>query len=166
MNVIDIILIIPILWFGYQGFNKGMVISMATLLALGIGIWAGLHFSDLISDLVKTYINEEYESLISFSIIFIGVVILIMLLGKVLEKGVNMAQLHILNKIGGAVFGVCKVLLIASVVFMIFDGYDRKYHLLEENTKKDSLLYEPIRSIATWIIPSIEDSATFKNDES
>jgi membrane protein required for colicin V production len=48
MNVIDIILIIPILWFGYQGFTKGMVISMATLLALGIGIWAGLQFSDLI----------------------------------------------------------------------------------------------------------------------
>mgnify|MGYP006149847493 CR=1 FL=1 len=82
MNFIDIILIIPILWFGYQGFTKGMVISMATLLALGIGIWAGLHFSDLISDLVKTHINEEYESLISFSIIFIAVVVLIMLLGN------------------------------------------------------------------------------------
>ena len=163
MNVIDIILIIPILWFGYQGFNKGMVISMATLLALGIGIWAGLHFSDLISDLVKTYINEEYEGLISFSIIFIGVVILIMLLGKVLEKGVNMAQLHILNKIGGALFGICKVLLIASVIFMIFDGYDRKYNLLEENTKKESLLYEPIKSIATWIIPSLEKSETFNS---
>lgn len=161
MNFIDIVLIIPILWFGYKGFEKGMVISMATLLALGIGIWAGLHFSDLISDLVKKYINEKYEGLISFSIIFIGVVILIMLLGKVLEKGVNMAQLHILNKIGGALFGVCKVLLIVSVIFMIFEGYDKKYNLIEDKTKEESLLYKPIMQIAIWIIPSMEKSDTF-----
>jgi membrane protein required for colicin V production len=163
MNLIDIILLIPCLWFGYQGFNKGLVVSMATLLALGIAIWAAIHFSDLIAHLVRSYINEEYEGLISFSIIFIGVVILVMLLGKLLEKTVNMAKLSIVDKIGGAAFGVCKVLLIVSVVFMIFERFDKKYNLMGTPYKEGSMLYYPVLSISGWIIPSLEDSETFKD---
>jgi membrane protein required for colicin V production len=163
MNLIDIILLIPCLWYGYQGFNKGLVVSMATLLALGIAIWASIHFSDLIADLVRNYINEEYEGLISFSIIFVGVVILVMFLGKLLEKTVNMAKLTILDKIGGAAFGICKVLLIVSVLFMIFERFDRKYDLMGQSYKEGSLIYYPVLSISGWIIPSLEQSETFKD---
>jgi membrane protein required for colicin V production len=162
MNLIDILLLIPCLWFGYQGFNKGLVISMATLLALGIAIWAAIHFSDLIAELVRTHINEEYEGLISFSIIFIGVVILVMLLGKLLEKTVNMTKLTLIDKIGGAAFGVCKVLLLVSVIFMVFERFDQKYDLMDNRYKKESLLYYPVLSISGWIIPSLENSETFK----
>jgi membrane protein required for colicin V production len=166
MNLIDILLLIPCLWFGYQGFNKGLVVSMATLLALGIAIWAAIHFSDLISTFVRNNINEEYEGLISFSIIFIGVVILVMLLGKLLEKSVNMAKLTVVDKIGGAAFGICKVLLIVSVLFMIFERFDQKYSIMGKEYKAGSLLYYPVLSISGWIIPSLEESDTFKEKSS
>ena len=46
MNYIDIFLLVPLLWGAFKGFKKGLIIEVVSLIALGLGIWGGVHFSD------------------------------------------------------------------------------------------------------------------------
>mgnify|MGYP001304794353 CR=1 FL=1 len=85
MNYIDIIIVVPVLWGGYIGYKKGLIIEVISLIALGFGIWGGIHFSDLIGDLLKEKIKSEYVSLSAFVITFAVIVMSIYFLGKMLE---------------------------------------------------------------------------------
>lgn len=161
MNYIDIIIIIPLIWAGFRGFTKGAIIEAAGILAFVLGIWGGIHFSDLISDWVKTYINEKYEPVISFSIIFIAIVVVVFVVGKMLEKVINLAQLKFANKIAGAFFGIAKILLIWSFLIIIINQYDARFHFIDEQTKRESLLYDPLINLSKIVVPAVKDSDTF-----
>jgi membrane protein required for colicin V production len=44
LNLLDIIILIPLLLFAYNGYKKGLIIEIATLIALVLGIYASIHF--------------------------------------------------------------------------------------------------------------------------
>lgn len=164
MNYIDIVILIPLLWAGYRGFSKGMIIELAGIAAFILGIWGGVHFSDLIGDFVKENISDKYEPVISFTIIFVAIVVGVFVIGKMLEKVINLAQLKIANKVAGAAFGISKIVLIWSFLIIIINQYDSKFHFIDRETKKSSLLYEPLIELSKIVVPAVEDSETFKGN--
>jgi len=161
VNYFDIIIAVPLIWFGYKGFTKGIIIEITSILAFILGIWGGIHFSDYISDAVIDNVNSEYEPIISFTIIFVAIVVLVFILGKLLEKIINIAQLKIANKLGGAAFGVAKVVLMLSFLVIIIDRYDQQFSILPKKMKNESALYQPLCDISKMIVPAVQDSGTF-----
>lgn len=166
MSYFDIIILIPLLWAGYRGFTKGVIIEVVSILAFVLGIWGAIHFSDYIGDYVHDNINKKYEPVISFSIIFVAIVVGVFILGKLLEKVVNLAQLKLANKVAGAAFGVGKIVLILSFLVIIINQYDAKFHFVPKEVKEDSLLYDPLMDLSKKVVPAVEDSDTFKEKNS
>jgi len=70
MNFLDVLLGIPLLWFTYKGFTKGFVIELATLVALLLGIYAAIHFSEQVGVFIadKISIRKGYITMLSFTI--------------------------------------------------------------------------------------------------
>ena len=85
-----------------------------TLIALGLGIYLAIRFSDMLSAYaIKEYdLNTEFLPILSFSMIFIAVVIAVHFIGKGLEKIVNMVAMKLVNKLAGALFGLLRTALI------------------------------------------------------
>lgn len=158
MNFIDIVIAIPLLWAIYKGFRKGLVIEIASLAALILGIYGGIHFSDAVANLLQDKFNwtSDYMPLISFTITFLGIVILVHLVGKIVERIVDIVALGVVNKILGAVFGLIKVAFILSVIIIIFDSFDAKMHFIDQEKKDNSMLYKPLRSFSVAIIPQLK----------
>lgn len=157
--MLDIILILPILWGGWKGFHKGLIIEIFTLLAFGVGIWAGIHLSDFVSvELDKLGAGGKYLPVVAFIVCFIGAGAGMYFLGKTIEKMVKVVAMKPLDKIGGAVFGAAKFLMILSVVVLIFDSIHQRDEFLPTDLREDSLLYIPIRDISTKVIPKLGDS--------
>ena len=50
MNYLDIIIIVLVLIFGIGGWRKGIIIEIATLLALILGLYGAFHFSDFTAE--------------------------------------------------------------------------------------------------------------------
>ena len=46
MNWLDWLLLGILAWAAIQGFQRGFIIELASLVALVAGIWAAVHFSD------------------------------------------------------------------------------------------------------------------------
>src|SRR5690554_7021619 len=75
MNFVDIVIIVPLLYAAWVGFRKGLIVEVFTLLALLVGIYAGIHFSDWTSNLIKENIDIEgkYLPVVAFTVTFLAV---------------------------------------------------------------------------------------------
>lgn len=159
MNYLDIIIIIPVLVFAFLGFRKGLVVEVATLVALIVGIFAAIYLSSYVSGLLVNQfgMNERYVQVVSFILIFIVVLILVHLLAKLVEKAVNMAALGIVNKLLGSVFSICKIVFILSLLIWVFNKIDINQRIVTREKRDNSLLYKPVGAVAPLIIPKVKE---------
>lgn len=157
MNYVDIILVIPVLWFAYQGFKRGFVIEFASLAALVLGIYAALYFSGYAAEIITNNFNlgSKYVPVISFIITFVIIVFLVYLVGKLLEKVINMVALGFLNKLAGGIFGILKAALFMSIVLVILNHFNA--NLISTEKKQGSLFYTPIEVIAPALWQHIKE---------
>ncbi|WP_298341084.1 CvpA family protein [uncultured Algibacter sp.] len=157
MGVIDIVLGALILFGLVRGFMKGLFVEVASLIALIAGVYGAIHFSNFAAEFLqtKTEWNEKTINITAFAITFIVIVIAIGLAGKALTKLADFAALGIINKLAGGVFGALKIALILSVVLNIFDRFNNTITLLDEDTKQDAALYEPVKSLVPMIFPNL-----------
>ncbi len=163
MNYLDVIFIVPLIWAGFRGFKKGLVIEISALVAFGLGIWGGIHFSDFVTELLSDRIESNYVPLVSFAITFILIVAAVFVLGKMLEKAINLVQLKLVNKASGAVFGVAKIILVISVLLVIVNSFDEKANIVPRDLKENSLLYQPLSEVSLKVIPALQNSGLFSD---
>ena len=117
-NVLDLVLALPLLLAAWRGFRKGLVIEIATLVGLIAGLFAGYHGADRVADVLSKSWDLNPATLhgIGFLIAFLAVLVAVYLLGKALEKAVDVVALGLVNKGLGAVFGLAKMALLLSVL--------------------------------------------------
>lgn len=163
MNFIDITILIPLAYAGWKGFKYGLIIEIFTLMALVMGIYAGIHFSDYASTFLKESLewNSEYLPVVAFTITFLAVGAMVYFGGKAIERVVRFTGLSPINKTFGIIFSVIKMGYFMSVLIVLLESYDEKNDFIPEETKKESLLYDPVKNLSTSTIPGIKESTIF-----
>lgn len=153
MNYLDIIFAILLILSAFNGYSKGFIIELTSLIALVAGIYAAVYFSDVTSDFLQTYfsLTTKYLSVISFALTFVLVLIAVVFVGRIVEKFVDLLMLGFLNKIAGLVFGVLKGVLILSVLIFVINYFDAGREWLAGKASKNSFLYTYIEPVAPTI---------------
>lgn len=146
MKYIDIILALPLLWGIFIGFKKGLILELATLVALILGVFGAIKFSDVTAEYLVQHVDipQNYLGLSSFLVTFLLIVIVVFIIGKVLDKLIKVVALGIVNRALGALFGLCKYALIISYLLYFVENLNAKFHFYQEDIKSESLLYEPL----------------------
>ncbi len=160
MNYIDLVICIPLVWGLYKGFTKGLIIEAASLVAFGLGVWGGVHFSDFVAQQINDLFHwkSPYLPVVSFGITFLCIIILVYFVAKLVQKLVKGMALGGINKVGGAVFGAMKFAMVLSVIIFVMDAIEKSYPLISLKTKEGSVLYKPIGKIAPTLIPALNKS--------
>lgn len=155
MNYFDIIFAAILLYSAYKGFSKGIVIQAASLVALLLGIFGAIKFSDITSDfLVREFeLTTQYLPLISFAITFVIIVLGVHLVARIVDKLMKAVALGFINRISGLIFGLIKTAFIISIVLVIVNNSDKKFNFLPEKKVEESLLYEPLSNFAPFLFP-------------
>ena len=157
MNSFDYILLIPLLYGLYRGYTKGLIIELASLLALTLGVYGALHFSSFTFEFLGDYveINTLYLQLASYGLTFLIIVMVISLTGKALTILIKLVALGFINRMMGAIFGSIKVLLILSVFILFFDRFNKQFGMVKDEVLNASLMYNPIRIQAEQFYPNV-----------
>lgn len=171
MSVIDIVLAALLLFGLVRGFMKGLFVEVASLLALIAGVYGAIHFSHFAGTFLenKTEWSEQTINVTAFAITFVVIIVAISIAGKALTKLADFAALGILNRLLGAVFGALKVGLILSILLIVFDRMNNTLPFLTEDKIEEALLYEPVKSLAPLVLPTIiktEAEELFEKDKS
>ncbi len=159
MNLLDAMLVLPIVLMAISGYNHGFIKELASLAALVLGVYFAVYFSDVVAGfLISNFkISHRYVFILSFLITFMGVVLLVSMIGKMLDNIASLAALGFVNKIFGLVFGLFKGILIMSIFLVIFNMIDTKGRILKDENKKGSLLYQPLFQVAPLILINIKN---------
>ncbi len=155
LNPLDILLVIPLAWYGIKGFRAGFIREITALLALVGGVYIAAQFSWFVGGYLERAVGSEtrYISVASFAITFIGVIVLMHLTGRVATRMVKMAALGLPNCLAGALFGFLKTAFVLSVVLFIYSEFDPGMRLVPEKWQEKSVLYEPVSGMAPAVIP-------------
>ena len=154
MNWLDLILVVPLAWFTYKGFKKGLVFELFALAGLLLGTWAAVHFSSFVAELIG--IEGSSAILVAFFVTFVGVVVLSYFAGKLGNGILKVMKLDMLNKLLGALFGMLKCVCILSVLLYYVTVIDYKDKLITPQVKQHSLLYHPVESTGNLIIGGVK----------
>ena len=157
MGLLDILLGLPLIWGLWKGYKNGLFMEIASIVALVAGIFGAIHFSYITGNYLSEHLDwdERNMSITAFIITLILIIIIVNLAGKILTKVANFAMLGSLNKIAGGIFGVLKVAILLGAAFIFFDRMDNTFGLIKEETKQESVLYQPIKDIGALIFDTV-----------
>ena len=149
-NIFDLIIIVLLVWSAYKGFSKGLISSAASLIALLIGVWGAIKFSNITAGYLTGAINVDEKTLamIAFAITFILIVIGVHFIAKAIEGLAKSVSLGFINKVVGAAFGALKVSFIISVVLVVINAINNNFNFISPEFQQQSLLYKPLSRLA------------------
>ncbi len=167
MGFLDIVLGLLLIWGLWKGLKNGLFVELASLIALIAGIFGAIHFSYIIGNYLANNMewNEQYINLAAFIITFIIIVLVVHLAGKLLTKIADFAMLGIVNKIAGGLFGMLKVAVILGALIVFFDGVNNSVGFINDETKKQSVLYEPVKEIGAFVFSKVLKGEEEKESE-
>jgi len=110
LEIIDILLILILGYGGYKGYQTGLLIQFITFIAFIIAVVTAFNLCQLGVIKLKQWfdLSNSLLPVLSFLLIFIGVLISIMLLGRFLTSVLHQSILGSVDQYAGAVVGILK----------------------------------------------------------
>ena len=154
MNYLDIAIAVPLLYGLIRGFSNGIIKEITNGLSVGLAIYVGVHFADLIEPYLRSSVLSDYERampLIAFVLVFIIILIIIKSIGELIDRITKLLALGIISRFLGAIFGIVKIIVIFSGMLFFLT----EYNIIDHQIEKDSILLKPIQDVSEILIPKI-----------
>jgi membrane protein required for colicin V production len=153
MSFLDIILGLLIVWGLFNGIRNGLLVELASIIALIAGLYGAIHFSYIVGDYLSANMewDGKYIPLIAFLITFGIIIVVVSLVGRLLTKIADFVLLGLLNRIAGGIFGALKVAVLLGALLVFFDGTNERTGIIKKETLEKSMLYTPLKEIGAFI---------------
>lgn len=155
MNVFDIIVYVALAWGVFNGWRKGFLLQMLSLVAIVAAIYFGVMYGAYVGDFLG--IESSMSGIVGFIIIFLAALLGITILAHMLRAVFRFAGLGIADVLLGIVFSLLKVGLIVGVLFAWFDTVNRNYDWASKQTVEESRWFKPITGLADKVTPYFDE---------
>lgn len=146
---IDIVWLLLAIYGTWKGWTKGLILSVFTVLAWAIGIIAAIKLSTVAANFLHDQfaIDSAYLPVLSYALVFVVIALVIYLVGKSLEKIIELARIGFVNRISGVILYVG----IYTILFSFFIWLLDKVQLISPFVKDQSKTYAYINSISYFL---------------
>ncbi len=157
MEILDILLILPLIYGAWKGFQKGFIMELFTILALFVGLYAAFNFSDRFSKYMEFgKSTHSYMPAISFIVLFLLVGAMVYFGGKALEQILKIVQLSTFNKVVGAILGIIKWLYLTACILVFLVSFDKEEKIIKRSNKEKSFMYGVNSSVLKYSLPGVK----------
>ncbi len=148
MNLLDLLIFLPILFFCYRGFVNGIIKEVLSIAGIILAVFFTFRYMDEAGSLLRPFFTENagYIPFISGALIFIGTLVAVHALAFLSKKFLESINLNFINRISGLAFGGLKSGIVVSAFLLILAGFS----LPSQQSREDSLLYPYIICLAPW----------------
>ncbi len=161
--VLDIISLIVLILFFIRGYTRGAIVAIFSVLAILLGILCALKLSQSLSAwlLENGYVTSGWVTVISYVALFIGVIILVNFIGKLLQKALENLFLGTVNRlIGGLLYLILGLIFWSSLLWI-----GTKSGIITPALIAGSRTYSWLTHIAPWffvqagkLLPFVKDT--------
>jgi len=113
MNTLDLVLMVPLLYGAWRGWQKGLLLEIVSLLALFLGVLGALKLHSWGMTVLLPHLNIGLAGVapyVVFLILLVGLVMGVHMLGKLLKTVLSYTMLGGFDSLGGALMGTAKML--------------------------------------------------------
>ena len=137
--IIDIVFVILLALAIIRGISRGFIVAIFSFIAIIIGVAAAMKLSFIVTGWLQESFNtgKQWLPILSFLIVFIGVVLLIRWLANLIQAAINIVTLGWLNKLGGILLYMLIYLFVYSILLFYL-------------TKMGFITYETISTSRTY----------------
>lgn len=116
--VIDVAFFITMAIAVFKGFSKGFVVALFSFFAYIIGVAAALKLSVVVAYHFESSSSTpaKWIPVLSFALVFIIVVFLVNICGRILKKAASLAMLGSIDRLAGIALYIMIYLLVFSVI--------------------------------------------------
>jgi len=160
--LIDIVFLLLMIGAIIKGIQKGLILSLFSLLAYIIGLAAAVKLSAVVANrLASTHtIQGKWLPFVSFILVFLVVTLLVRLMGSFIQQFADTLQLGGLNKIAGIILYA----LLFGIVFSLILFYAAQLKFIDDDTIQHSMVYPYITPLAPAIIDGLGSVIPFFTD--
>lgn len=163
MPTVDIILLIILLFGAWSGYRKGLILEIVAILAFILAVIMGFKLLYVGMNIISSFYDGmgTFLPVAAFVFIFILVILVVNLLGKMLKKIIDWTPLGFMDNIAGSVLGVFKWALAMSVLLWIGSSAGLEMPKSEvRNANIYPVVVELAPKVGAWIgmvFPSFND---------
>lgn len=158
MGTIDLIILACFLPAVVIGLKDGIVRQIVALAALVLGLYLSVKFSATMGHWIteRWHLEPFWVKVLSFSVIFIAVALVLNLLGKLLEKVIKITMLGWLNRLLGLVFALITTALIVGTLIYVLNSANGLLEFIPEERIAESRLYKPLLHLVETVFPHLK----------
>jgi len=159
INYLDLIFGGLILFGAFKGFRKGVIVELASLLALVLGIYGAIQFSGFVADQLVVYIDwdKRYVDLAAFGLTSIAIILGVSLLGKILTSLAKLVMLNGINRMLGLLFGGMKLAVFSGVILIFLMKANALFGFIPTEIIEQSLLCDSLIGLGEWIFDYVPE---------
>ena len=160
--MIDFLFIIVMILAVIKGLKKGLIVAVFSIVAFIIGLAAAIKLSAMVAVYLQqhTEMPGQWLPFLSFLLVFIIVVVLVNMGGRIIEKAFEMAFLGGINKLGGSLFYA----LLYTLIFSVMVFYAERTHFIKQESFDKSLVYPFIKPWGPVVIDGLGKLIPFFKD--
>jgi membrane protein required for colicin V production len=151
--MLDFIGIVLIVLYFIRGYTKGVVVAVFSFLAVILGVIVSLKLSGWFAGwlLANGLVTSSVSLLLSYAILFVGVILLVRFIANAVESIFKMSLLGWLNSLMGG----CMYAFMAAVVWSSLLWILHEMHAISPSTIAASKTYPYLQPLAPWIFEHI-----------
>lgn len=124
MSKVDIVLALLVVLGAWSGYKEGFLMELISAAAIMLGVLGGFKLMGEGMIFLEEKFNADRSTLpyLSFAVIFIIIVVLVRLLGKLVKNSIDKTFLGKVDQAMGSILGAFKTLFLLSIVLWIADS--------------------------------------------
>ena len=148
--VVDLFLLLFLIMGVYKGWTKGFIMAIVSFVSFFAALALALHFSGWVEGYLKkqTDSDSDWLAFLAFLLVLIGAIIAIRLLGKIIEKSVEMVMLGLVNRLAGIGLYFFIYISLYAVVLV----YLKQFDIMGNDTAIHSKSYTYLINFGGWVI--------------
>lgn len=119
LHWLDLVIVAIIAWLTFRALSVGLIREVVTAVAvIGGAILAGHFYAELADDISFAIEDRAWREFVAFAAIFVGAIVLGQIAAALLHRASRLLLLGAADRIGGAVFGFVKGVIIVEVLIL------------------------------------------------
>lgn len=138
-----------------NGYRKGIVMQLVGFSTIILAaIFGGRLATIILPELNKLLdISPNVAHVLSYIFAFVAIAIVISLIGRAINKFIDVVHLSFINRVFGSVISIATTMVLLSIVLNLVLTLDPEEKLIKKETKESSYLFKPVESVVPAIVP-------------
>lgn len=155
MNVFDIIVYVALAWAVFNGWRRGFLLQMMSLVAVVAALYLSVKYCSEVGAMLG--LDGTTQPIVGFIVIFAVTLILLTIVGYLMRKVFRFAGLGMVDILFGILFSVLKIGVIVSALFAWFAAVNKDYNWASKQTVEESRWFTPISGVVDKLTPYFEE---------